>query len=184
MTKFLVALLTTVTLATPAFAVTGYEFYSNDTTHWHIGGYTGDTDDVAGGLNPACYAEYAFQDGSSFQLIKDLEDGEVYIWLRNMEWNISDTPGAYSLRMNIVNRRGDIGSASGNYEYELVNKNTVMIRGLNVDEFIPAFMNSTEVRLVMPGDIPNAYIPLEGSSVATQMIAECIKSSDEVVLNY
>lgn len=155
----------------------GYEFYSNQSQNWYIGGYTGDSE-----KNPACYLEYSFQDGSTFQLVKDLKDGELYIFLRNMQWNISDPPGEYNLHMNFITRSDDIDPASGKYYFELYNKNTITINWLSVDEFIPGFMKSSELRLIMPGDIENAYVPLEGSSYAIELIAECIDKSDKVKL--
>jgi hypothetical protein len=53
---------------------------------------------------------------------------------------------------------------------------------LNADEFIPGFMNSAEIALIMPGDIENAYIPLDGSSRATELLADCIDKSEQVKL--
>lgn len=176
-----VTIATLAVLSTPSVAATtGYEFYNNTTGYWHVGGYSGDE----GGLNPACYAEYQFQDGSIFQLIKDLETGELYIWSQNMEWNISDQPGQYTMRLNLVGANGDISPASGNYTYELINKNTIVISGLNIEEFTPEFMTTMELRFMMPGDIPNAYIPLQGSYDATALIAECIDKSSQVKLNF
>lgn len=179
MNKFLAILATTVAMISPVFADdSGYEFYSNQHQYWYIGGHTGDTEQ-----NPACYTEYSFQDGSTFQLVKDLRDGELYIYFRNMQWNIVDTPGEYTLRMNLTTSNGNIDSASGDYYYQLLNKNTITINWLNINEFVPGFMNSSELNFVMPGDIENAYIPLDGSSRAIEIFAECIEKSDQVKLS-
>ena len=178
MNKFLAIIATTIALSTSVVAAeSGYEFYSNQSQNWYIGGYSGDST-----TNPACYTEFSFQDGSSFQLVKDLKDGEVYIFFRNMQWNIIDDPGQYSLRMNLTTSGGNINPASGEYYFQLINKNTVSINQLNADEFIPGFMNSAEIGLIMPGDIENAYIPLDGSSRATELLADCIDKSEQVKL--
>lgn len=122
--------------------------------------------------NPACVAEVTWDDGSKFQLIKDLKDGEFYIWFKNNEWNIIDPPGNYSFRMNIVNRAGQV--AGGDMAYQLVNKNTISVRNLDVDSFIGPFMEMTEIRFIMPGDIGNAFIPLNGSTAAIEKLVQCL----------
>lgn len=181
--KFLSALMLTAAMITPTFAAsgtTGYEFYNDQAGGWHIGGYTGD----AGGLDPACYIEYVFQDSSVFQLIKDLETGELYMWIMNTTWNISDAPGNYDMILNARHANGDIGAASGKYQYELINKNTIAIYGLNVDEFVPDFMQATRLEMIMSGTIENAYIPLESSYQAVEGMATCIQASSQVNLNF
>lgn len=177
MRKLLAILATTTALLTaPAMAEGPADFYNNFSGDWHIGGYPGDPN-----LAPACYAEYSWQDGSTFQLIKDLNTGELYIWFQNMSWNIADAPGEYSLRMNIESRRQ---VNSGSYYYQLYNKNTITINFLNVDDFIPSFMDAYRINMIMPGDIPNAEVPLQGSAQATAMLAECIKDSANVKLTF
>lgn len=181
MNKLLTALMLTAAMTLPTFADDGkgYEFYNNQSGNWHVGGYSGDPS-----LDPACYAEYPFQDSSVFQLIKDLASGEVYLYIMNVSWDIADAPGQYDLIMNFRLRNGNYEAASGKYSYQLLNKNTILINGLNVDEFIPSFMNATEIQLVMPGTIQNGFIPLDGSSGATTLLAECIKLSEQVKLTY
>ena len=122
--------------------------------------------------NPACVAEVTWDDGSKFQLIKDLKNGEFYIWFQNNEWNIIDPPGNYTFRMNIVNRANQV--AGGDMTYQLVNKNTISIRNLDVDSFVGPFMEMTEIRFIMPGDIGNAFIPLNGSTAATEKLVQCL----------
>lgn len=175
MSKTITAIFLSALLAsTPVAAADVQDFYNNNVGTWHIGGYPGDTT-----LAPACYAETTWQDGSVFQLIKDLATGELYIWMKNISWNIVDTPGEYTLRMNIEQRNRING---GNYYYQLINKNTIVIGGLNVDDFVPSFMDGTKIVLVMPGDIQNAEIGLDGSAQATAMLAECIQQSANVNL--
>lgn len=167
-------LISALLVSTPVAAADVQDFYNNSVGTWHVGGYPGDTT-----LAPACYAETTWQDGSVFQLIKDLATGELYIWMKNISWNIADAPGEYTLRMNIEHRNSING---GNYYYNLINKNTITINGLDVNDFIPSFMDGNKIVMVMPGDIQNAEIGLDGSSQATAMLAECIKQSASVNL--
>jgi hypothetical protein len=139
---------------------------------WNIFGNAGSTTQ-----NPACVAEVTWQDGSKFQLIKDLADGELYIWFKNNEWNISDPPGNYPFTMNIVDSRGNV--INGELQYELINKNTIAVRKIDVDSFIPPFMSMAEMRFVMPGDIQNAYVTLNGSSGAVDKLLACIDTFEK-----
>lgn len=185
MKRLLTALVTTIAMISPTLAasgstVTGYEFFNSSAGYWHIGGYTGDT----GGLDPACYAEYVFQDSSVFQLIKNLETGELYMWLQNTTWNIADAPGQYDMILNMRHSDGSIGPASGKYTYDLINKNTIGIYGLNIEEFIPDFMEASQIDMIMSGTIENAYIPLDSSFEATEVLSQCIDVANQVKLNF
>ena len=185
MKKLLTALVTTIAMTSSVFAAsgnatTGYEFFNSSAGYWHIGGYTGD----AGGLDPACYAEFTFKDSSVFQLIKDLETGELYIWMQNMQWNIGDAPGQYSAVINMAHSNGDVGPASGRYTYDLINKNTIAVYGLNIEEFIPDFMQAVRIDFIMSGNIENAYIPLDSSYEATEMLSQCVDAASQVQLNF
>lgn len=154
-----------------------YDFYTQTSGYWTINGQTGSAD-----ANPACYIEYAWQDGSVFQLIKDLEDGELYIYFENITWNIVDEPGYYTMRMNIYYPDGKINA--GNYDYYLIDKNSISIPQLDVKDFIPSFMQGSELRMIMPGDIENSELFLQGSSDAINIMSDCISKSDQVQLNY
>ena len=130
--------------------------------------------------NPACYAEINWRDGSRFQLIRDLADGELYIFLRNSTWNISDAPGNYRMRMNFHNRNGQISGL--NFEYKLINKNTIVIRNIIKEQFLPLFSNNTRAVFVMPGSIQNAEIDLTGSTRTLAEISNCVDAARSVDL--
>jgi hypothetical protein len=130
--------------------------------------------------NPACYAEINWRDGSRFQLIRDLADGELYIFLRNNTWNISDAPGNYRMRMNFQNRSGQISGL--NFEYRLINKNTIVIRNIIKEQFLPLFSNNSKAFFVMPGSIQNAEIDLTGSSRTLAEISNCVDAARSVDL--
>jgi len=130
--------------------------------------------------NPACYAEINWRDGSRFQLIRDLADGELYIFLRNNAWNISDSPGNYSMRINFLSRSGQ--TTGLNFEYRLINKNTIVIRNIIKEKFLPLFANNTRAIMVMPGSIQNAEIDLTGSSRTLTEISNCVDAARSVDL--
>lgn len=167
-------LLLSTVLAASLFASQAFAdtiFYSGGQTgDWTVFGNAGNANQ-----NPACVAETKWQDGSSMQLIKDLKTGELYIWFQNYEWNIGDPPGDYPFRMNMYNRANQV--IGGDMTYTLVNKNTIAIRGIDVNSFIPAFMEMGEMRIIMPGDIQPAYIPLNGSTAAVQKLLACLDAA-------
>ena len=58
-------------------------FYERTEKLWTVFGIAND-----GEKNPACIAQQSWKDGSLMQVIKDLADSELYIFLKNMEWQI------------------------------------------------------------------------------------------------
>jgi hypothetical protein len=140
----------------------------------------GITANPAENSNPACYAQVNWRDGSKFQLIRDLADGELYIWMQNMTWNIADPPGPYSLRANFYNRSGLSGGV--NFRYNLVNKNTITIRWIDKDQFLPLFVSNQRMILVMPGSIQNAELVLTGTTRTLAEISRCIDAARGVDL--
>jgi hypothetical protein len=121
-------------------------------------------------------------DGSTFELVKDLADGELYIRLQNNSWNIIDEPGEYKMRLNIHYPDGDING--NDFSYLLINKNTIVIPQIEAESFVPAFHDGSNLVMVMPGDIPNAEVSLNKSRYALELLAECIDKSKEIDLNY
>ena len=163
-------LLTTTAIAltmaiTPVYA----NFFGKQVGPWSIFGADGTEQQ-----NRACVMEYQYQDGSRFQLIKDLVDGELYIWFKNHSWNISDAPGDYEgMTVVIKGSRGSV--ASWPATYSLVNKNTILIRNLNgADDFINAFAYLSEMTFVMPGNIQDALIPLTSTAAGLSTLASCV----------
>lgn len=169
---FVSTILASALFVTPVLA-NGEIFYDGGAAgSWSIFGNAGSATQ-----NPACVAEVTWGDGSKFQLIKDLADGELYIWFKNNQWNISDPPGSYTFRMNIIDNKNNV--VGGDLNYELINKNTIAVRKIEVDTFIPPFMSMVEIQFIMPGDIENAFVPLDGSSVAVEKLLECIDTFEK-----
>lgn len=143
----------------------------NQTGSWLILGRTGNEK-----LNAGCALTTTWTDGSQFWLTKDLIDDEVYAEYQNSEWSITDAPGNFSVRINFVHLDNSI--RGGNFTYRLINKNTIMLRGLSKEFSINFFdAKAKELRLVMPGSIPNAIIPLKGTKDAIVALSKCIDAS-------
>lgn len=130
--------------------------------------------------NPACYAEVNWRDGSKIQFIRDLADGELYIYFQNVSWNILDAPGKYILRANFHYSNGDVRGL--NYHYDLINKNTIVIRNMIKEEFVKLFTSGNRLVFVMPGSIKNAEVDLTGSTKALQEISNCIDKASGIDL--
>jgi len=178
MRKFVSAALAAMLFTSSALAA-GQEFYNVDVRPgpYFVKGVTADTD--GGNGNPACYAEVTWRDGSRFQLIRDLADGELYIFFRNNTWNISDAPGVYQMRANF-HRNGNVSGL--NFQYNLVNKNTIVIRNIIKEQFLPLFSGNQRMVFVMPGSIQNAEVDLTGSARALSEVSNCVDAARSVDL--
>lgn len=170
--KFLLASIAMVMVTSTSFAE---QFYNADQTGaWSVFGSTGNESQ-----NPACIAETTWEDGSKMQLIKDLATGELYIWFQNYAWNIGDAiEQDYPVRINMYDKAGNV--VGGDFNYTLLNKNTIAIRNLDVKTFVPAFMAMGQIRLIMSGNIENALIPLQGSALTIDKMVECIQKSKSI----
>lgn len=169
MMKFKIAVLSLAMFATAAQA--SDSFFSRDVQPgpYMVYGVKGDRESKS---NPACYAEVTWRDGSKMQLIRDLQDGELYIWMKNTSWNITDQPGKYKLRLNFE-KNGNLLRGM-DFTYDLVNKNTIVIRNIKKELFLPMFTAGTDMRVIMPGSIQNAIVSLLGSSRTIDAIGDCV----------
>jgi hypothetical protein len=140
-------------------------FYNKRNGVWNVVGVVNE-----GELNPSCYALTTWKDGSEFRLIFDLADGELYILMINNQWNITDEPGRYNLRLNVILPNTVFGD---NGVFELLNKNTIRLRGMPI-KFVDIFSQGTKLQFVMPGNIPNVMVDLKGSSQAIDFLSECV----------
>ena len=168
MKKLIMSLLISVSLITPAYA-----FYNSQSGPWSIYGAEKDMDGAS--IN-RCTMEYEWQDGSKFQLIKDMEDGELYIWFRNFSWNISDEPNTIAqVGLGFYGSRGTVKYKTANFV--LINKNTIVIPSINAENFIPDFMGLSKLIFRMPGTIDDAQLELRGTSVGINKMIECMDVS-------
>lgn len=125
-------------------------------------------------LHPACKLVMVWQDGSSFELIKDLADGELYILMVNNSWSINDPPNTRAnARLNFHSSNMISG---GSATFELLNKNTIRFRGLMADRFLPDFVSAQKLIIVMPGTISNAEVSLEGTRNGIDVLSNCVRT--------
>lgn len=144
--------------------------FSSKVGQWNIFGNRADKEN---NKNAVCIAETTWKDGSTFQLTKDMSDGELYVWFQNLQWNIGDTPKkTYTMKMTVYGSGGKV--ASGNFKYILLNKNTIVIPGLQGGDFAEMFMTMNKLMFYMPGTIQNAELPLWDSSNAARELVRCI----------
>ena len=167
MKKFIIAL---SVMAITTSVMAEELFYRNTINGWYVLGNRQDKN-----LNASCYMEKVWNDGSSFMFVKDLVDGEVYIMLRNNQWEIADKPGNYSMRINFHYTNGTV--SGGWATYELLNKNTMRIRGITANKFLRDFVGANKMVFVMPGTINNVEVSLQNSSVGVDLMFECIAIS-------
>lgn len=163
MKKFIATAFAAVAMSTSASADV---FFQRTEKLWSVFGVNNVKD-----KNPACIAEQTWKDGSYIQLIKDLADDELYLAFTNMEWQIQDDPGTYKMRVNAT-----VGSEiyGFTFDYNLQPKNTIIIRGIISDKFVPIFATATQLKFVMPGTITNATIYLNGSRAAVDALSDCV----------
>ena len=163
MRRFLTSALALLFLTTSASAD---QFFQSNEKLWTVYGVHNIDD-----KNPACIAQQSWRDGSYIQLIKDLADNELYIAFTNTDWQIVDQPGTYRLQVNAY-IDGDVHTFT--FDYNLIPKNTIMIRGIIADKFIPIFAAADRLRFVMPGTITNADVHLNGSRAALDSMIRCM----------
>lgn len=157
--------------ASPALADNDQFFYSDvQNTPFSVSGILGDK---SANLNPACYADISYQDGSRFQLIRDLADGELWMLVRNVNWQIPDQPGSVNILQANFHQGQNIYPMT--FQYKVMNKNTIAIQNIIKDgSFLPYFMKSSKMIFIMPDNIENIQITLDGSRKALEDVARCI----------
>ena len=174
MFKTISTALVALSIFAPPSTVQASDFYQKDIGNgWSVHGDPGNDK-----LNPACYMQHLWNDGSNLQLIYDLKVNELRIFFQDMDWDISDPPGTqmngtpYSMRINFYSNNNVTG---GDANYELVNKNTIVIGNIDSNRFLPDFSRHNEMRFIMGGTIKNATVSLAGVSLGVTMLGDCIQ---------
>jgi hypothetical protein len=170
MKKIIVALALLLAFTMPV--ATQEAFFAKQAGPWDIEGVPSH-----GPKNAACGAKYQFGDGSTFVLYSDLIDGELYAIVYNVAWNLQPNPQnapSTVLRMNFHAKGKFVEGKMANYL--ALDKGTIAIPNILFQVFLPPFTEHDRLELVMPGDIPNAVIPLVGSMEAVKTLIECVKA--------
>jgi hypothetical protein len=142
-------------------------FFVQPSDMWTVEGHNQN-----GKYAPVCKAVTRWQDGSSFHLIADLYDGEIYILFTNKNWNVLNfTNEAYELKI-LIRKDGEVADLRGFFEF--IGPDTIRIRNIK-EKFVDVFAEADELRLLMPGNMPSADVRLVGSKNAVHYMATCIK---------
>lgn len=140
----------------------------------------GNAKDASINRNPTCFIENRWRDGSIFQLSLDLGTNEMWIYFKNLSWNIGDAPAEYT--GNLTFRKNGRVVDGAPIFYDLVNKNTIVLRNINKELFLKSFSENDLMVFVMPGNISNAELSLLGSATALETLRQCVRRSEQTDL--
>ena len=133
--------------------------------------------------NPTCFADRVYNDGSRFQLSKDLANNELYIWFKNNTWEIKGPFGpktSYPVRINIFDSRNQI-IGGGDMKFSVLAKNIITLRRMSEKAFLEVFFRGDKLVFVMPGTVPNATVTLNGAAKRmVRALSECVKAFGSV----
>jgi hypothetical protein len=145
------------------------EFYNKPIDKsWYVAGV------VKSDSNSECYAHLDIKDGSSFELVRDLVDSELYLRIRNMSWNLQrGVDDKLNLRLNIQRGKSVIDGAG--FGWSILNKNTIVIPRIHATSFIDALWKGDIISVIMPDDTQNTAMYLDKSRDLIRAMAECVK---------
>lgn len=169
MKRLIASLLIASALSSPASASEVFYRSSKNVGLWAVAGFLGDAS-----INPSCRAYMVWPDGSEVNIVKDLADGEFFIYIHTVGWNIQ-AEGIGTLRSNFMFSNGTVSGAEA--KFLILNKNTIVIPNIDVEKSLESIMKASNVSFIMPGNIQDISINLTGSSQAMSNIAECIQKS-------
>lgn len=140
--------------------------------------------------NATCNAETAWPDGTVLWLIKDLHDQEVYVQIKNPDWNILSAEGTKgSLLIEFGSRGFDVIS----HPYEFIVSSgarvpgalpSIHLRGLQKTDFIENFMKYKAMRFrysnahTDKGEL--LYVGLSESNTLIKMLTKCMDGWDSM----
>ncbi|MGV8839550.1 MAG: hypothetical protein ACWA6X_04525 [Bauldia sp.] len=160
-------------ISSPTLAQVGHVFYQHYTEHWEIFGDLGNEQ-----VSPACGLRQSYQDGSSFTLYKDLVNGDLFLVVVNNAWDVRDVTAGdeFPATYNFFYRDGSLYDSLRSY-LVFVNKNTITVPDIAGEVFLPAFAAASYMRIIMPGNVENAYIALQGSTEGLTYLSQCVDAS-------
>jgi hypothetical protein len=172
--NLLVATLLVASL-TPALA--DHEFFTRDSGSWRVVGFKATKE-----LHPHCALTTNYPDGSEWTIYRDLKDAELYMIIRNVNWEFPAEVRETTMeaRLNFMGNRGTV--TGGTLTIEVLNKNTVRARKLTPEKVALPFMQFAKMAVIMPGNYTNLGANLMGSSEAIQNLSQCIDVSKTVAL--
>jgi hypothetical protein len=167
--------LSLILLSSTAFAQQGDDakvFYNKRIDAlWTVGGheYPGTKS------HPACFANSTLEDGSGLEIVKDLESGEFYLRIQNLNWNLTEgTDDKEKLRLNLYRNGKLVGG--GSLRWFILTKNTIAIPSMPDKAFLDDLWKTTLIRVIMPGDNQNFSTFIASPHIVINYMAECIEA--------
>jgi hypothetical protein len=170
MKKLLSALLFSIAVITPAAALNIHFQELTKDQNWLVFGSTENE------IRPKsfCLAGKTYEDGSSFELVKDMTTLELYIYVRNVQWNL--TPG--DSKAMLVFMQEDGSSVNHPYNINILSPTDVTIEAIPDAVFVPLFVSSTDLIIVPETGDKSASISLTSGAEAATLMKTCINSLD------
>lgn len=178
--RFTSALILLLLLATPATAEEITLFEKETDKFWSVfGGAETNTGQAT------CFGRAQKKDGSYIQIHRSLVDGELWVIVHNSDWEIkTDSKGI--LRWNFY-RGGSKDSLidGANFDFQVKNKNTILILGIAPKRFSEVIWNTRYFTLIMPGDLVNLSMGFETKgSTMLDALAECIRLNEKTYKDF
>lgn len=125
---------------------------------------------------PICTVWGRFDDGSDLQISKNVKSGELYMWVRNTDWELDSEAKSNESRYSQVQinfYKGRKFVKGGALHWYAKSKNIVAIPDIGPTEFALALHHSNRLSIVMPGNIGNMHVNIPGKQVLTVLV-KCI----------
>jgi hypothetical protein len=159
-------------LASPAWADDDLNpphqfFYRGIDKNWDV---FGNTYPDHAKRHDTCSISRGWDDGSAFQVSKDLNQNTLYLWVQIMDWNVTDPKGTEEdFRLNAFRN----GKFTGT-------KNIMYSVNLNEPKFLDVFSTSTVIKFIPPGSIGNFSVSIDGlGPKLINALADCIRASKD-----
>ena len=122
----------------------------------------------------ACVAERLWKDGSRLIFVKDFSDGELYIRITNLDWNITDPPDTIveNLIINFFDHKKQVVGDNMTGGFMVLSKNVVVIGNLK-EVFLERLQKSAAMRLSFPGTVANLGTIIPGKQILEGLV-DCI----------
>lgn len=174
MKRFLLTTAIFIGIISPSFSAENKYFYKRDIPKW--GTVYGD---LPGEFSGKCSAEliYAENDGSYAQINKNLETGELYLYIRNTDWEIPNAPYEGKVLINVYNYQNKV-FLSSDLGVQFINKNSIRLPNLLASDLINIFSKGSFIKIVMPDNVKNISLRLEKSVI--DALVECVDASKKV----
>lgn len=146
-------------------------FYNKGTDKfWAVSGTA--TDNQA-----TCFASSQMTDGSIIEIHRSLIDGELWIYVKDVLWNMNPQ-GSGTLRWNNYDASNKvIGGAD--FKFNAQSKNSLEILQIEEKGFLNTIQNTKYFTLVMPDNLQNITFSFESTgSSAVAAMRECITKNE------